>query len=210
MRRNLAQSLVEHGEVRTTLEKAKEVRPFVERLITLARENTLRSRQRVIALLSDRAIISRENQEAYDAMSDARRRKVLVAKTGRRHRTGTVPAGLNKSKIPFVATGVVHKLFTDVAPRFADRPGGYTRIVRLADRRIGDNGRLALLQLVGTEEKAPAGAGRKGYSRRRDQARNRIRVLQGKGKPARRRAGKPAASAPAGDEPAAPAQSAET
>src|SRR5262245_25891685 len=91
LRRNLAQSLFQHGEVRTTVPKAKEVRSFIERLITLAREGTLRNRQRVIAALSDRAIIPAEQQDEYEQMSDAQRRRVLMNRSGRRIRTGEIP-----------------------------------------------------------------------------------------------------------------------
>src|SRR5262249_13467292 len=132
LRRNLAQSLFQHGEVRTTVPKAKEVRPFIERLITLAREGTVRSRQRVLAFLNDRATTPAAQQDDYDQMSDAQRRRVLQMRSGRRIRTGEVPRSYNKQKIPFVATSVVHRLFTEIAPRYKDRPGGYTRIVRLA------------------------------------------------------------------------------
>src|SRR5205085_2786791 len=62
MRRNLVQSLFEHGKVRTTLPKAKEVRAFAEKLITLARLDTLNARRRVISLLHDRRLVD-ENQE---------------------------------------------------------------------------------------------------------------------------------------------------
>ena len=48
---------------------------------------------------------------------------------------------------------VVGKLFSEIGPRYLDRPGGYTRIVRLSLRRLGDNGQLVLLQLVGEDEK---------------------------------------------------------
>ena len=52
-----------------------------------------------------------------------------------------------------VKTGtVISKLFSDIAPRYLDRPGGYTRIIRLALRRLGDNGQLVLLQLLGEDE----------------------------------------------------------
>src|SRR5215470_3397719 len=143
MRRNLAQSLFEHGQIRTTLPKAKEVRRFVERLITTAREASLSARQRIIALLSDRAVIPAEHRDDYDGMSRAYRRKVVMSRSGRRHRAGTVPAAYNKKKFPFVAGSIVHKLMTEVAPRYQDRPGGYTRIIRLADHRIGDNSETA-------------------------------------------------------------------
>lgn len=180
MRRNMAQSLFQYGEIETTLIKAKEIRPFVERLITLARRNTLHARQRVIALLGDRAALSKEEQEKYEAMSRAERARVLANRSGRRHRTGQVPAAYNKNKYPFVAKSVVHRLFTEIAPRYKDRPGGYTRIVRLAKHRIGDNSDLAILQLVGNEEAVTAST-RKSAMPRRQKAAERIRYLQGKG-----------------------------
>ena len=82
MRRNMAQSLFQYGQIETTLSKAKIVRPFVERLITIARKGTLQSRQRVTALLNDRAILDREQEEKYEQMSDSQRRKVMVTRSG--------------------------------------------------------------------------------------------------------------------------------
>ena len=117
MRRNIVASLFEHETISTTIEKAKEIKPFAEKLITLAKKGTLAARRRAIAMLGNRDIVKEENRE-------------LVKK-------GTV----------------IGKLFSDIAPRFLDRPGGYTRIIKLAKRRLGDNGRLVLLQLVGKEEK---------------------------------------------------------
>ena len=192
MRRNLAQSLFQYGQVETTLTKAKEVRPFVERLITLARKATLQSRRQVTSLMNDRSILGRDEQERYDAMSDARRRKVLVARSGRRHRTGQVPAAYNKKKIPFVAQSVVHKLISEIAPRYKDRPGGYTRIIRLAKRRIGDNSDLAILQLVGEEQEGDSQTGpKKTTGQRRQKGMDRARYLQGKKpKPSRKRGAK--------------------
>ncbi len=119
LRRNLAASLIEHGTIRTTPAKAKEVRPFVERLITIAGKGTLHARRRVIALLQDRAMVDKENRDE------------LAEQT------------------------VVQKLFDEVAPRYVDRSGGYTRIIRLPERRIGDAGQQVLLQLV---EESPAAA----------------------------------------------------
>ncbi len=190
MRRNMAQSLFQYGQIETTLIKAKEVRPFVERLITLARRNTLASRQRLTAMLNDRACILPDQQEAYESMSYADRDRVLRARTGRRHRTGAVPASYNKNKFTFVATSVVHHLVTDIAPKFADRPGGYTRIVRLAKRRIGDGTDLALLQLVGFDDQKPTDLKKLVGSRRRKTA-ERKRALEGK----RTKSGKAAAKA---------------
>ena len=62
LRRNLVQSLFEHGKVRTTLPKAKEVRAFAEKLITLARNNTLNNRRRAIAMLNDRRLVDEEQE----------------------------------------------------------------------------------------------------------------------------------------------------
>lgn len=205
MRRNLAQSLFEHGEIETTLIKAKEVRRFVEKLITLARRGDARSRQRVTALLNDRAVIPAAEQEKYEGMSSAHREKVLFARTGRRHRAGKVPAAYNKKKIPFVAGSVVEKLMSEIAPRFAKdtnggpRPGGYTRIIRLPKRRIGDAGMLAILQLVGTEE--PGGSGvRKMTGRRKTRTEARKRALKSGFK---RKEKATAAAAPKADTPQA-------
>lgn len=196
----MAQSLFQYGQIETTLVKAKEIRPFVERLITLARKGTLQARQRVIALLGDRAALSKDEQELYDAMPAAQRERVLANRSGRRHRTGQVPASYNKKKYTFVAKSVVHRLFEDVAPRYKDRPGGYTRIIRLAKFRIGDNSDLAILQLVGNEE-ASSGATRKSAMPRRQKASDRIRYLQGKG--VKKKAKSSASAPPAGESPAA-------
>jgi large subunit ribosomal protein L17 len=113
LRRNLAASLFEHGTISTTIEKAKFVRPFAERLVTLAKDGSLHARRRAIALLQDRNICEIEDGE------------------------------------PVKVTTVVKKLFEEIGPRFAERNGGYTRIIRLPLRRIGDNGQLAMLQLMG-------------------------------------------------------------
>lgn len=194
MRRNLAQSLFQYGEVTTTLPKAKEVRSFVEKLITLARKNDLRSRQRVISILNDRSVISREEQEQFDAMSSTQQDRVLRNRSGRRHRTGTVPASYNKKTYPFVARSVVHVLINEIAPRYKDRPGGYTRIIRLAKRRVGDNTDLAILQLVGTDGEQAGDTGKKTMGRRRQRTADRVAILEGK-QPKRKPRGKSAAKA---------------
>lgn len=185
MRRNMAQSLIQHGQVQTTLPKARETRRFVEKLITIARKGTIESRRRVEAMLQDRAMLDAEQQEKYDQMTDAQRHKVLYARSGRRHRNGLVPAGYNKKKIPFVATSVLHKLMTEVAPAYKDRPGGYTRIIRLSKRRIGDAGELAILQLVDPDEAPPTGGKKKSVGLRRERVNARLAFLEGK-KPRRK------------------------
>ena len=116
MRRNMVASLFQHETISTTIEKAKEVKPFAEKMITLAKKGTLPARRRAIAMLGNRDIVD--------------------YKDGKAVRKGTV----------------IGKLFSDLGPRYLDRPGGYTRIIRLSLRRLGDNGQLVLLQLIGAEE----------------------------------------------------------
>jgi large subunit ribosomal protein L17 len=116
MRRNLVASLIQHETISTTIEKAKEVKPFAEKLITLAKKGTLAARRQAISQLGNRDIMADEDGQAV--------------------KTGTV----------------VGKLFSELGPRYLDRAGGYTRIIRLSMRRLGDNGQLVLLQLVGADE----------------------------------------------------------
>jgi len=154
LRRNMVQSLFEHGEIRTTIPKAKEVRAFAEKLITLALDGSLAARQRAEAELTDRSIIPAEHRDEYDRLSDAKRAKVLASRSGRRYRKSTARPG-----VKFTAESVLHKLFADIAPRMKKRneamksAGGYTRIIKLGTRRLGDGGQLAILQLVKEDEK---------------------------------------------------------
>lgn len=156
--RNLAQSLFEHGQVRTTLAKAKMARPYVERLVTLAvavrkraaakdPAGALRARRAIAMLLGDRAVIPGEHRSDYEAMSDAHRAKTLRMPSGRRFRTGEP-----KGRLKFTADSVIRRLIDTLAPRFLDRPGGYTRLAHLPSRRVGDCSPEAILQLVGGEE----------------------------------------------------------
>ena len=149
LRRNMAQSLFEHGQIRTTLPKAKSLRPFAERLITLAlkaRGGSLAARQRLISMLGDRAVIPKEHQDEYDGMSDAARDRVLRSRSGRRHRLGQSKAG------KFTAVSIVHHLINNVAGQFAERPGGYTRVITIGSTGRVDNATMAVIQLVGKEE----------------------------------------------------------
>lgn len=162
MHRNLAQSLIEHGQVRTTLPKAKDLRPFVERIVTLAvqarrlasegdQAGSLRARRRIEKVLGDRSIIAGEHRDAYWAMSDAHRNQVLRSSSGRRYRTGQP-----KGRLAFTGESVIHRLIERVASNYEDRPGGYTRVIKLPDRRKGDDAPLAILQFVGGEERPTA------------------------------------------------------
>jgi large subunit ribosomal protein L17 len=94
---NLASALIEHGRIKTTEAKAKEVRPIVEEMITLGKRGDLAAHRHAVAFLRSKAI--------------------------------------------------AHTLFAEVAPRFAERPGGYTRIVKIGPRQ-GDAARMVYLELV--------------------------------------------------------------
>ncbi|MGQ9650018.1 MAG: 50S ribosomal protein L17 [Phycisphaerae bacterium] len=150
LRRNMAQSLFEHGQITTTLPKAKDLRPFVERLITLgrkARSGNLAARQRLTAMLGDRSMIPSDYQEQYEDMTDAARAKVMRMRSGRRHRLGQARGGQK-----FTAVSIVHHLINEVVPRFEGRPGGYTRVIKLGPSGRNDNAQMAVLQLLGEEE----------------------------------------------------------
>jgi large subunit ribosomal protein L17 len=97
MLRNMATSLFVHGRIETTTAKAKELRPYAERLITLAKRGDLHARRLAAARMRDR---------------DA-----------------------------------VGKLFDEIGPRYQDRPGGYTRILKLGARK-GDAAEMAMIELV--------------------------------------------------------------
>jgi large subunit ribosomal protein L17 len=187
LRRNMAQSLFEHGQITTTLPKAKDLRPFVEKLVTLAvrarrlgeagdRAGALAARRSIDGLLTDRAIIPAEHRAAYAGMPDAARAKSVRMVSGRRYRTGEP-----KGRLVFTADSVTRRLIEKIAPRFVDRPGGYTRVIHLSDTRIGDSSRLAVLQLVGNEQ-APGSLTkpRKSARRRRTDARYAMAVKAAK------------------------------
>ena len=142
MRRNLVASLIEHETVSTTIEKAKEVKPFAEKLITLAKKGTLQSRRRAIALLGNRDIVEYEDGTVV--------------------RKGTI----------------IGKLFSELAPRYLDRPGGYTRIISLSLRRLGDNGQLVLLQLIGADESSKKQTKTTAKKRSRKKAKETVEIEQ--------------------------------
>jgi large subunit ribosomal protein L17 len=103
---NLAGALIQHGRIQTTEAKAKAVKPFAEKMITLGKRGDLAARRQALAAL-------RSND-------------------------------------------VVHELFADVAPRFQERNGGYTRIIKLGPRQ-GDAAHMVYLELVDFQpDAAPA------------------------------------------------------
>jgi len=97
MLRNLATSLFRHERIETTTAKAKELRPYAERLITLARRGDLHARRLVARKIQDREVLG--------------------------------------------------KLFDEISPRYAEHPGGYTRILKLGNRK-GDAAEISLIELV--------------------------------------------------------------
>ncbi|VTS02230.1 50S ribosomal protein L17 [Tuwongella immobilis] len=113
LKRNLASNLITHGQIVTTVEKAKELRPFIEKLITIAKSGTLHARRTVAARLGP--------------MSCA----PIMDK--------------NDAAVPGT---ILSKLFDEIAPRFKDRPGGYTRIIRRHERRLGDGGQTAYIAFL--------------------------------------------------------------
>ena len=121
MRRNMTRSLFQHEAIRTTEVKAKELRRFAERMITLAKSGTLHARRQVISALGD-GIMADDEGNILD-------------------------------------NTVVQKLFSEIAPRYATRNGGYTRIIHLSERRIGDAGKQVLLQLVEADAKSSSSEG---------------------------------------------------
>ena len=152
MWRNMAVSLFTHGQITTTIPKAKSVVPFVEKLITAAKKGDLASRRRVIKMIGDRIMIKSEDDPAIT-----------------RNKYGEIVSGPK----------VVKTLFDEIAPKYADRTGGYTRIIKLAKHRIGDGASLCVLQLVGDEDmSAPQVSGQ--YSRRRDKANKRMEFAAAK------------------------------
>ena len=130
------------GRIITTIQKAKEVRPLVERCVTIA--------CRALPQL-----------EAADKLKpDAERH----SDTWREWRQSERWTEWNQTIAPVVAARrrvlrllgskqAVQILFRDIAPRFTDRPGGYTRVLRLAKPRLGDNGTRAILEFVGVRDR---------------------------------------------------------
>lgn len=121
MMANMLKSLIEHGRVKTTLVKAKELRRHADRMITLAKQNSLASRRAVLA----------ELKVVYNT---------LTPKEARDVKTGDTSA-YNRDR------QVINKLFGELRERFTARNGGYTRLIQAGDR-VGDNARTAYLEYL--------------------------------------------------------------
>jgi large subunit ribosomal protein L17 len=150
MLRNLATSLINARDERivTTVPKAKELRPFVERVITLAkRASTLQGDDSVAQSLH----LRRQAASFFHAGNTGQ-----AASAGRR----------GQARAPRTAgVAALKRLFDDLGKRYAERPGGYTRIIRLG-HRDGDNAELAIIELVDNpHEREAAAAGSKKIKR---------------------------------------------
>ncbi len=130
------------GRVITTLQKAKEVRPLVEKCITIAKK----------------AIPHQEAAEQFATNAERN------SEAWKNWREGEQWQKWNATLAPAIAARrqafsmlrdneAVEILFEDVAPRFVDRPGGYTRVLRLAKPRLGDAGTRAILEFVGVHDR---------------------------------------------------------
>lgn len=133
------------GRIVTTLEKAKEIRPMVEKCITIAKK----------ALLAEKA--AEEFSTTADRNTDAWK-TWRQSETWKKWADARSPAVHARRRVLAMIRDkqAVRILFSTIAPRYAERPGGYTRILKLATPRLGDNGKRAMLELVGNHERVKA------------------------------------------------------
>ncbi len=213
MLRNMAASLFEHGQITTTLPKAKALQPFVEKIVTKAKKGDLHSRRQVVSMLGgDRRAFAwshipknatDEEREAVDRLRERAGQffDLPASDQVERNRYGE----LRK------APKLVRHIFENVAPRFDDRSGGYTRIVKLGRHRLGDGGEIVVMQFVGAEEGPEIGgrpSGRRRQADKRTAFAAKLRKESGKGAAATAVAGGDVAeTAPAVDQPSEGEQS---
>lgn len=150
----MAVALFTHEQIVTSIPKAKSLKPLVEKLISAAKEDTINNRRRVIAKLGrDSIMMKSEDAEGVQ-----------------RNKYGEVVGG----------TKIVKHLFEEIAPRYKDRDGGYTRIIKLGVNRLGDGTDLCVIQLVGSEPTGgPSAKGK--FSRRRNKADKRTAFAKARG-----------------------------
>ena len=201
MLRNMAASLFEHGQITTTIPKAKALQPMVEKIVTKAKKGDLHNRRLVISMLGgDRrafawSYISRKASEDERHAVDQQRERAEAffdlpeSDEIERNRYGE----LRK------APKLVRHIFENVAPRFEDREGGYTRIIKLGRHRLGDGGELCVIQFCGAEE-GPEIGGRPSGRRRQADKRTAYAAKLRKSAPAAE------AAVAVADEPKAPTQ----
>ena len=187
MLRNLAAGLFEHGQIETTIPKARAVQPFVEKMITMAKRGDLASRRIIEARINDRAAFAWIVDPATtEAKKTAHSLWELPPDSAIEH---------NRYGELRKAPRLVQHIMAKVAPLFAERAGGYTRIIKLDKRRVGDQTDLCILQLVGKEE-GPQVSGRRSVRRRTADKRTAYAAELRK-KPATEAAATPAATEPA-------------
>ena len=124
--RSLATELILHGEIKTTMARAKALKPYAEQIITLAKQGTLHSRRLAAKFIFDREtgkFMNFETGEVLENVTKADKEQKAVAQT------------------------VLRKLFAETGKKYSNRNGGYTRIYRMPPRR-GDASEMALIQLV--------------------------------------------------------------
>jgi large subunit ribosomal protein L17 len=185
MLRNLAAGLFEHGEIETTLPKAKAVQPLVEKIITTAKQGGLHARRQIEKKLNDRNIHAWvADTNVPESKKDNPYFDLPDAKDIEFNRYGE----LRKSP------RLVQHILSKVAPLYEDRDGGYTRIVKLGKHRLGDGTDLVILQLVGREEGPEIGGG---TSRRREKMNKRTAFAAKVGKSFKKAEPAPKAAAPA-------------
>ncbi len=124
--RSLATELILHGEIKTTMARAKALKPYAENIISLAKQGTLHSRRLAAKFIFDKEtgkFMNFETGEVLEGVEKADKEKKAVAQT------------------------ILRKLFSETGKKYANRNGGYTRIYRMPPRR-GDAAEMALIQLV--------------------------------------------------------------
>jgi large subunit ribosomal protein L17 len=132
------------GRIITTIEKAKEVKPLVEKCITIARKSLPHQAE------ADKFATTEERgSQGWKSWRESEKHAKWVA--------ASAPVVTARRRVFAILRNkqAVDVLFAEVAPRFADRPGGYTRVLRLAKPRLGDAGTRAILEFVGVRDRAP-------------------------------------------------------
>lgn len=135
--RNLTRALITHERIVTTLPKARALRPYIEKLITLAKKAAV--------------AMDGEGEEKDRKVASLHYRRQAMAKLGPVHNTGIYDKNDEQQTDPLSGKSpdtVLKKLFREIGPRFKDRPGGYTRIIKQHYRRLGDGGHTAIIEIL--------------------------------------------------------------